>query len=484
MTLEKRLSEVEQSIKVIAQYVKEQSEKIEGELTSLKGTEAFYDPKPDIEQLKAGVESLRTTSTQPVSLDGDRIKKSIQILRNEFDIFRNEASPKIQYLDKKTDKLRETVESVSLEDVEGLKKYVERVDKKVQDTLALKEELDDINETLTKMKTIANKLKDFDAASYREEFDRHMSDMFGKFEASDMKKINEISEHMKSIEANDMKNLTHLAEQLKDTEIHDFKNLSSKLKHLEKLEADEAKKLVEMVDQLKDVEIHDIRNLAKHLKESKEALEEESVSRLSIDKRLAEIETKFGQLKNIESKDINQLNAAFEHLQGIEMEELKGIAATIKEAKDALEEESVNRFSAEKRLAEFERTLKERQSVLEDKVNKVSEIADHIENIEGLDIQKLSGRINDMESNMKLDTVKLLTQQLNEFAKSVDRRLPNVVSREEYMRQIADLNQRMRTIETPDLSPLGARVERLEKKLDEIANMMRQMYNRVPIVVE
>jgi len=52
------------------------------------------------------------------------------------------------------------------------------------------------------------------------------------------------------------------------------------------------------------------------------------------------------------------------------------------------------------------------------------------------------------------------------------------------MRQVADLNQRMRTVEAPDLSPLGARVERLEKKLDEIAGMMRQMYDRVPIVVE
>jgi len=466
LSLEKRLSDVEQSIKVIAQYVREQSEKLESEVSSLKGTESLYDAKPEIEQIKTNVESLRSSMQVATPLDEDRVRKSIQILRNEFDNFRNEASPKLQYLDKKTDKLKETVETVSLADMGELKKYVERMDKKIHEMLALKEELDDVEETLTKMKVIANRLKDFDVASYREEFDRHMNDMFGKFEASDMKRIGEI------------------AEQLKDTDIHDFKNMSSKMKHLEKLETDEAKKLVEMMNQLKDIEMHDIRNLVKQMKESKEALEEEAVSRLSTEKRLADIESKLAQVKNLETKDIGQLNTALEHLQGIEMEELKGIAATIREAKEALEEESINRMSTEKRFAEFERALRERQSALEAKVNKASEIASHIENVEGLDIQKLGGRINDMESNMKLNTVKLLTQQLNEFAKSVDRRIPNVVSREEYMRQVADLNQRMRTVEAPDLSPLGARVERLEKKLDEIAGMMRQMYDRVPIVVE
>ena len=443
LTLEKRLNDVEQSIKVIAQYVREQNEKVESEVSSLKGIENLYDAKPEIEQLRASVESLRSSVQMPP--DEDRVRKSIQILRNEFDNFRNEASPKLQYLDKKTDKLKEAVETANLSDIEELRKFVEKMDKKIHETLALKEELDDADETLTKMKVIANRLKDFDAGSYREEFDRHMNDMFGRFEAGDMKKISEI------------------AEQLKDTDIHDFKDLTSKLK---------------------DIEAHDIRSLAEQLKESREALEDEAVNRLSVEKRLADIESKLAQVKSLETKDIGQLNAALEHLQGIEMEELKGIAATIREAKEALEEESINRMSTEKRFAEFERALRERQSALEAKVNKASEIASHIENVEGLDIQKLGGRINDMESNMKLNTVKLLTQQLNEFAKSVDRRIPNVVSREEYMRQVADLNQRIRTVEAPDLSPLGARVERLERKIEEVASMMRQMYDRVPIVVE
>src|SRR3989344_1882486 len=459
MSLEKRLSEVEASIKVIAQYVREQSEKIESELGSLKGTEPLYDAKPEIEQLKSSIESLRSSPSAPVSLDGDRVRKSIQILRNEFDTFRNDTSPKLQYIDKKTDKLKEIVDgSIGSSDLEDLKRHVGSMDKKMQDTLALKEELDDIEETLTKMKAIANKLKDFDAASYREEFDRHMG---------------QILEKAHELETADIHKLSQLADQLKDTEIHDIKNLASKLKHLENLEAGDAKKLIEMMDQLKGTELHDIRSLAKHVKESKDAMEDEAVNRMSMEKRIAEMEAKVGQIKNLETNDIKQLNAALEHIQGIEMEELKSIASTVREAKEALEEESVNRLSTERRLAGMEA-----------KVNKASEIASHIENVEGLDIQKLSNRINDIESNMKLNTVKLLTQQLNEFAKSMDRRIPNIVSREEYTRQVADLNQRVRTVEAPDLSPLGARVERLEKKIEEVVSMMRPMYDPVPIVVE
>ena len=58
MSLEKRLNDVESSIKIIAEYVKQQTEKIETELNSLKGTEALYDAKPEIEQLKQKIDHL------------------------------------------------------------------------------------------------------------------------------------------------------------------------------------------------------------------------------------------------------------------------------------------------------------------------------------------------------------------------------------------------------------------------------------------
>ena len=69
MSLEKRLSDVEQSIKVIAQYVREQSEKLESEVSSLKGTESLYDAKPEIEQIKTNVESLRSSMQVATPLD-------------------------------------------------------------------------------------------------------------------------------------------------------------------------------------------------------------------------------------------------------------------------------------------------------------------------------------------------------------------------------------------------------------------------------
>ena len=361
MTMEKRLSDVEASIKIIAEYVKQQTDKIEKEMVSLKDStkeEPLSDASQDLEELKRKMDMLSAEKgVSPLQLKklddfeqhiNQRIEKlegmtavgseqkndrSAQSVRADFDNFRREISPKIQFVDSKMDKLNAAVnEAVGSMDLDDLKNHVDGIDKKLNDTLAMKSEIGDVEKNLAEMKIIANRLKDFNVDTFRKEFDKHIDDMADQFK--------------------------------------------SKMEHME---------------------------------QSVEEVEELDVDRISLEKRV----------------------------RGIEMH-----------------------------------------------INEMRRVVGSIQNMEGLDMSKLSNRINDMESNMKMQTVRLLTQQLNEFTKSLDRRLPNIVSREEYLRQITDINQRMRTIEAPDLSPLGARVGRLEKKIEEISVMMRSMYNRIPIVVE
>ncbi len=338
-------------------------------------------------------------------------------LQKDFEKFQNDVLSRLHILDKS---IKEIADGA---DTEELKEYVGMIDNKLNESLVLKNHLDDMEKSLDEMKAIAGRLRGFDAESYKKEFERRMSDMIAQFEGRDA--------------------------------LEERKNTG-----------------------LQGIEI------ARQLKETKELLEDESVSRISMEKRLGGIESNverfenyindtLSHIKNLEVSDVKKLNTALEHLKDVEFDELKEIANNIKEARAALEDESVNRLSNEKRMSD-----------IENKLNRVDGVVGHIENVEGLDVEKLSNRIQDIESNMKMNTVRLLTQQLNEFAKSIDRRLPNIVSREEYTRQIADLNQRMRTIEAPDLAPLGARVERLEQKIEEVAAMMRGMYNRIPIIVE
>jgi len=273
--------------------------------------------------------------------------------------------------------------------------------------------------------------------------------------------------------------------------------------------------LSESVKQFEGIELRKLSKFAEQVNNAEDLMEDESVNRISIEKKLHDIESKvenyekyihetFSQLKNLEAGDIKRMNAALEQTKGHELQEIKELAEQLVKERDEMEDEVVNRLSLERRVNEMEQKMKhlnetekevkeldiDRASMerhvqtIDSGLKEMNDMMQKIKSLENVDISKVSNRLQDMESNMKMQTVKLLTQQLNEFAKSLERRLPNIVSREEYMRQIADINQRMRTIEAPDLSPLGARVGRLEKKIEEIAVMMRSMYNRVPIVVE
>lgn len=680
--MDKKIEDMEKSIKVIAQYVKEQTEKMREELASKSSEESLVSPEvlQEISELKKRIDQLaaeksssphhlkkldeleknvnerldRIESGKNANMD-DKSKKMTASLRNEFDNFRSDVLPKMQFLNDKVSKLHENVESLGSVDMDETSSRLDAMDKKLNETVAGAYRLSDVEKSLAEMKSLLGKVKDFDAKSYKRElekkisdvqeqfkeletqgfkklaeqieqtkdnmkdksvnvlllekrvrgiedniavirgsiknagdtdvryledhvhdltskveeisdkvdhikvdypkpqdshqiremeskmndlqktvqkFENHMEDMVAQFKYLEMQDFGKISGQLRDtkgiIEKQtaekalyekrlqksesviediykrlggmekeygeladvDMKKLAEMSEHLKGLETHEIKNMASKMKHLEKIEVGDIKKLNETVEQLKEIEVHDIKNLAKRMKDATAALEEDSISRIAFEKRIMDFESKLSYLKSAEVGDIKKLAEEF------------------RSEKELLEKESVNRISVEARVKELESKLtkmdesvdesveeveeldvdrvsmEKRLHDAEDELTRMREVVSKIESVEGGDIAKLSTRLQDMEGNMKMTTIRLLTQQLNEFAKSLDRRLPNVVSKEEYSRQIAELNRRMQTIEAPDLSPLGTRVERLEKKVDEIANMMRSMYNRIPIVVE
>ncbi len=267
-------------------------------------------------------------------------------------------------------------------------------------------------------------------------------------ETKDIKKIAEVTEHLSKLEGHHVKKLTELADELKDTEVHDVK------------------KLREAVAEFRKAENHDVKRLTDEISSIKESIDNEAVNRVSVEKRLSSMENEFGKFENVEA-------AAIEALNKMELRDVQNALDQMKEMKFSIDEESTKRISMEKRLLE-----------MEEEIHKNSQLGEEMENVEGIGLNSLSARVQDMEKNMKMISMKMLTQQLNEFAKAMDRRFPNIVSREEYKREIADLRQRVRTVEAPDMAPLGSRVERLERKVEEAIGMMKGMYNRIPYVVE
>ncbi|MEK6887441.1 MAG: hypothetical protein AABX14_00685 [Candidatus Aenigmatarchaeota archaeon] len=618
--MEKRLKEVEASIRMLAEFVRRQADAIDEtagedykeEIEKIK--ESFSDEK---ELIRLQTRKLDKLEEQVVSITKnpknkaaeEKMRKTVNDARAELETLRHELLPKVKFIEGKMDTIKEAVEDVH--EMHEMKKYLKELERKLESSVAnveselkgvkeltktdfsenykanlekineamlarfrddnaayfeklgyieqrlnamteksaepngdilqrmqkldekvigikesvnnmlsispeeLKDRVDFVDKHVREMRAITNRLRDFDSEIYKEEMDKHVNDLLTQFKNKEFKDVKEVGEtlsHFKNMETQDIKKISEMVDEFKTMEVDDIKGLKN-------IESKDIKKLGSMLEGLAGIEMEDVKRLSKQLKDTRDKITLEEENSHAAEERLVSVEEMIDQLKKSERKFDEHIYGILDHFKELELNNVKDIAKQMKETKEILEEESVNRQSFEKRIMDLEsktekidsmeihdieslanemksakdaledesvnrQSMEKRFHTIETEVGQLRGIEFGQENAERVDITKINNRIQDMESNMKLMTVKLLTQQLNEFAKSIDRRLPNIVSREEYLRQIADMQQRLRNIEAPDMAPLGARVERLERKIEEVAGMMRGMYNRIPIIVE
>lgn len=93
-------------------------------------------------------------------------------------------------------------------------------------------------------------------------------------------------------------------------------------------------------------------------------------------------------------------------------------------------------------------------------------------------------KLHDLEGKIELAAMRFFTENLEQFATSLDKKFPEFVSKRDYSRDLAEVSQRLKSIQSPDLSPLAERVMFLERRLTEIYDMMKSMSSRMPVVVE
>ncbi len=545
MNEQKRLREMEASIKAVAQFVKDQTEKLEEQLGSKGAGDVEY-LKDEMEELKRRIESLgdekEFSRLQFKKLDkleenldermskleesarqkgDDRLKKTLQDTRAELDGLRRDLTSKVQFVEQKMDKINQP--ELNLEDlatgVEKLEREVKDLrDKKSAPVPDYRKELDKasseimdrvkgrMSEQERMLNDISSRTRHFDNRPEIEELRRDIYSRMSKLEASRTSGDDEwkgnITEKIGMID-NKLNESLVTKNQLNDLE----RNLGEMRASLGRI-----KSSGERLSMQNQQPVHYDNN---EIAELKGALEDVSVSRIAIEKRLDDMTSKLENYENYMrdslsqasrpgNGDVEKLGKSPRQAQDHELDEIRELAMQLVKEREEMEKEVVNRMSLERRVNEMEQKMKNinmaaeevedldinrlsmerRVQLIDEKLRDMQGSLQKLGNLENLDMPKLAGRLQDMESSMKMQTIKILTQQLNEFAKSLDRRLPNIVSREEYMRQVADINQRLRNVEAPDLSPLAARVARLEKTIDEVAGMMRSMYNRVPIIVE
>jgi DNA repair exonuclease SbcCD ATPase subunit len=196
-------------------------------------------------------------------------------------------------------------------------------------------------------------------------------------------------------------------------------------------------------NRISEKELHGLR---KELEELRTAIDSETVNRLSLEKGFQDI------------------------------------ASSVKSSQDdsltrSIEEEAASRLSLEKKLEDL-------ASAVADLKNKYH-FAERLQNIDTdkieRDIESFNETTKNIERNTHLKTMELITQQIHAFAKSLDRRLPELVTREEMLKMSREAKQ---PAAPQNELAMALRIENLEKEISNLANMMNSMHGRIPFVVE
>jgi chromosome segregation ATPase len=283
------------------------------------------------------------------------------------------------------------------------------------------------------------------------------------------------------------------------------------------------KRVEEKLPAAKGGEAGDIENrldfLEREVKQSlptKKRLEEEAVLRMSIEKKMQDLGKRLrsvvgGQLMPEKKEDLTTIEKRLQEME--------------KKFEDLGSRPASKNPHIGKRLDEVERRLTNIESGYKGHGKPVSipvsgtAIASLEKRIEMLEkskpatVTEYSGPVYDFDKKLNLKISSYLSEQLESFARALDKRFPNAALVEDYNKNFSDTRNRMNhlerkvrsdvdkrledlnkdmkslhekigKVESPDLTPLANRVALLEKRMAEIIATMKRFSSRMPVVVE
>jgi hypothetical protein len=458
--LEKKIAEMEQSITLIAQHVKESSapqnvddlHKIHSKIIELeKSTKVIAQyVKAELENFRMGI---KDAPIQAGSIDTEKI---------------HELEKKLQDKIYRVEELIESSNKSISQDVES------RINSHIQKSRASLEDgdLDQISKTKAsleryvnvKMQLLENRItelsgfvKDLRAQKQQINSDEKICDL-------EKRLTSDIDEIRKYLESSTQKGASSPGFEALEIESirKEIAHLRSEILHSKKAGSDighedlrsEMHSIARQYAAKPDVSgSEDVSDLRKELRELRQMVEGESAIRSAQSKNISDIE-----------HSVRSFNVR---------DEIDSLRASV-------EKETVSRLSIEKNLSDMEDNL----SKLKDRFGPIAKLDDMDFDTLRKEIGEFREFLDHSEKEMHLKAMDLITKQLHEFAKSLDKRIPDLVTKEEFEHSLADIKQRMQNVNAPDLRPLARRIEQLESDLSGIASLMHAVYNRVPIIVE
>lgn len=227
-------------------------------------------------------------------------------------------------------------------------------------------------------------------------------------------------------------------------------------------------------------------------------LEEEATLRQGMESRLHDVISEMPKIRSakdeIAKAVVSGMQAVEQKIQSMHPEErFEELNASVEEQLSAFDRKMADmqqEIEAAKEPVtgakeEIEKAAQEKLSELAADAEELKEALhlDEIRNIRN-EIAEHRKVIQNLKADLEIAASRFFTNNLEEFARALDRKFPGFVSREEYSQHLNQLTQRLKTIEAPDLSPLATRVGMLEKKLEDVHAMMQSLVRTMPIVVE
>jgi hypothetical protein len=92
--------------------------------------------------------------------------------------------------------------------------------------------------------------------------------------------------------------------------------------------------------------------------------------------------------------------------------------------------------------------------------------------------------MGNLKNNLEITATNFFAKNMEEFAKSIDKKLPEYITKDEYRRSIYDISRKLERIEAPDISSIEQRMQEVELDLLNIAKLVKGLGTRMPIIVE
>jgi chromosome segregation ATPase len=427
------------------------------------------------------IDKVGKESERKVIEIGDKIIPRLEHLEK----IKEEVDVKAVYVEKKVKEMEELTKA--FKQVEDLSKQVEEKSRKIADS----------EQKIKEIEQLAERFKKTELGSIKEMIDKEAMDRIStQKEFADA--VQKLAERVKGVESSKLTSSLSSAQGIDQKEIEwiqkKFNDISRDIDDLRKSRSTtvvEAKGDTDWIDKkLRDME-KAMQEVQKNVEEMRKtpAVVTAKADTDWIEKRFKELEKGIDEVKKLPVKEKAEkitLPDSVKNLDKFQEELNKKLQDIIM----AIDQESASRAATDKKVQDLAMKLSKLGGETHETKEPSSKEAKDTENLAKLrqeilaELEANRRIMGNLKNNLEITATNFFAKNMEEFAKSIDKKLPEYITKDEYRRSIYDISRKLERIEAPDISSIEQRMQEVELDLLNIAKLVKGIGTRMPIIVE